>query len=95
MTKKAKILIMIVALTAVAVTMPESENYYQTAIDLIAAEHGLHTGDLQLQSGKYRNLMQFKTVQVDLITAQQQHIQAEIQQMPFFDWQLTQYQITN
>ena len=95
MVYKTKILTAImVMLIAVSVTLPEGDNYYQVAIDLIAAEHGLQSDGLQLRSGNYQNFMQFKTVQVELITAQSRSIQAEIQQMPFIDWHLTQYQIT-
>ena len=95
MTHKIKILTaVLVALMALAVMLPETDNYYQVAIDLIAAEHGLQSDELQLRSGNYQNFMQFKTVQVELITAQSRSIQAEIQQMPFIDWHLTQYQIT-
>ena len=94
MTHKIKILTaVLVALMALAVVLPETDNYYQVAIDLIAAEHGLQSDGLQLKSGSYQNFMHFKTVQIELITAQSRHIQAEIQQMPFIDWQLTQFKI--
>lgn len=96
MSNKIKILsAILVTLLAIAAMLPESDNYYQKAIDLVASEHGVASADLQFQSGSYQNLMLFKTVEVNLLTTNAQSIQAVIKQVPLFDWHLSQYRIVN
>ena len=93
LTKIKKLSALVIILLAFATMLPESDNYYQIAIDLVAADHGLQPDDLQMQSGSYQNLLLFKTVQVNLLTSNAQSIQVVIKQVPLFDWYIGHFAI--
>jgi len=61
----------------------------------VADNYAVPVNQLNMVSGSYQNLMQFKTVEVKLRTAQSETIQAVMKQTPFSDWSLKSYAVIN
>lgn len=93
--KKSTILLLAVTSSLVALfsILPEKDNYYETAMNLVAKNYDVPVNQLQMVSGSYQNLMLFKTVEVKLRTVQSETIRAVIKQTPFSDWSLNTYAV--
>jgi|GEM_PF-1856288 len=95
MNKSTKILLaVLVTVSAVFTVLPEQDNYYQAAIELVSKSQDIPENQLQLQSGYYKNFMLFKTVDIHLNYAKKKNIHAVIKQTPWTDWTLNSFEIS-